>query len=251
MSTRAMVPASGDGVCGVSVTTDRSNDQLTANTQPRRSRPGRPAVLTEAERRAALLDAAAAIFLGKGYAAATMHIIALKAGMSKKTVYQIFPSKVALFDALLIDRIFQIPAAPDCAGCDLAESLSRLLLTIADVLLLPDRVGLIRLIISDGVASPELQTAFERMNMARDLNAVESWLSEGQARGVLRKGDVAEDAKLLFGMTIAGPILQSLVNAPVHGNAPSVAHMIRTAVPIFLRGLAITRHDSIVTCDPP
>ncbi len=217
---------------------DEACDQISACGVPLRTRAGRPAVLAEAERRALLLDAAAKVFLDKGYAAATMHIIALEARMSKKTVYQVFPSKVALFDALLADRIFGLPVAPDCAGCDLEESLSRLLLAIADVLLLPDRMGLIRLIVADGAASPELATAFERLHMAHDLNALERWLAEGQARGILRRGDVAEDARLLFGMTIAGPILQSLVNAPVKGNPPSVEQSIRTAVPIFLRGLA-------------
>ena len=215
-----------------------SGDQLSACLAAVRSRAGRPAVLAEAERRALLLDAAAKVFLTRGYAAATMHTIAQEARMSKKTVYQVFPSKVALFDALLADRIFGLPVAPDCTGCDPEESLSRLLLAIADVLLLPDRMGLIRLIVSGGATSPELATAFERLQMAHDLNALEAWLAEAQARGFLRIGDVEEDAKLLFGMTIAGPVLQSLVKAPVKGNAPSIEQSIRTAVPIFLRGLA-------------
>ncbi len=203
-----------------------------------RPRAGRPAVLGETERRALLLDAAARVFLEKGYAAATMHAIALEARMSKKTLYQVFPSKLALFDALLGDRIFALPAPPELDGCDTEESLSRLLLAIADVLLLPDRLGLIRLIVSDGVASPELTTAFERLSMAHDLNVLELWLRQEQDLGRLRRGDVVEDARLLFGMTIAEPMLQALVHAPRKENEPSVEQRIRSAVGIFVRGLA-------------
>ncbi len=205
-----------------------------------RGRAGRPAVLAGAERRALLLDAAARVFLQKGYAAATMHAIALDAGMSKKTVYQVFASKLALFDALLADRIFELPAPPCLDGVDAEEDLTRLLLAIADVLLLPDRMALIRLIISDGPSSPELSTAFARLQMVQDLNAVETWLKQLQDRGQLRPGDVVMDAKLLFGMTIAEPILKALVNAPGRRDDPAIEHQIRAAVRIFLRGLEAT-----------
>jgi TetR/AcrR family transcriptional regulator of autoinduction and epiphytic fitness len=200
-------------------------------------RPGRPAVLPEADRRARLLDAAATVFLAQGYRDATMHAIALQARMSKKTLYQVFPSKLALFDALLGDRIFGLPAPPDVTGLDQEEALSRLLLAIAGVLLLPDRVGLIRLIISAGPNLPELGTAFERLRLAHDLNPLETWLAAEQARGALPAGNVVDEAQLLFGMTIAEPILKALVNAPSLAHAPSAEDSIRFAVRLFLRGL--------------
>ncbi len=50
---------------------------------------------------AALLDAAAATFSEKGYEAATMTQIALRAGASIGSLYQFFPSKEALAGAML------------------------------------------------------------------------------------------------------------------------------------------------------
>jgi AcrR family transcriptional regulator len=217
---------------------DQTTKQASPDASCPRSRAGRPAVLAGAERRALLLDAAARVFLQKGYAAATMHAIALDAGMSKKTIYQVFASKLALFDALLADRIFELPAPPCLDGLDAEEDLTRLLLAIADVLLLPDRMGLIRLIISDGPSSPELSSAFVRLQMVQDLNALETWLKQLQESGQLRPGDVVMDARMLFGMTIAEPILKALVNAPTDQNDPAVEQQIRAAVRIFLRGLA-------------
>lgn len=61
--------------------------------EPRRQR-GR-------DRVAALLQAGAAVFAEKGYEAATMTEVAARAGASIGSLYQFFPSKEALADALL------------------------------------------------------------------------------------------------------------------------------------------------------
>jgi AcrR family transcriptional regulator len=198
---------------------------------------GRPAVLTEAQRRSAVLDAAACVMLTQGYAAATMSAIALAARMSKKTLYQVFPSKLALLDALLEDRIFQLPIPPDLGGEDQAERLTRLILAIADILLRPDRTALIRLIITDSQASPELATAFERLKMGSKLNTLEVWIGQEIAAGVLPPGDARELARMLFGITICEPLLNALIRAPHNAEGPPIEHRVRTAVGIFLRGL--------------
>ncbi len=70
---------------------------------------GRPKQMSEAERRGQLVAAAGEIFLQKGYRATTMDDIAQCAGMSKKTVYQIFPAKSELFDALLTEWLSRFP----------------------------------------------------------------------------------------------------------------------------------------------
>ena len=53
------------------------------------------------ERVASLLDAAAACFVEKGYDAATMTAIAARAGASIGSLYQFFPTKEALAEALM------------------------------------------------------------------------------------------------------------------------------------------------------
>ena len=64
---------------------------------------GKPRQMSENECRGQLVAVAGEIFLQKGYHATTMDAVAKSAGMSKKTVYQIFAAKSELFDALLID----------------------------------------------------------------------------------------------------------------------------------------------------
>src|SRR5688572_8715706 len=61
-----------------------------------------PAALRLTDRkRAAILDAAVAEFRQSGYAATSMDRIAASAGVSKRTVYNHFPSKEALFAQIL------------------------------------------------------------------------------------------------------------------------------------------------------
>jgi TetR/AcrR family transcriptional regulator of autoinduction and epiphytic fitness len=65
------------------------------------SSPPAPARLTD-RKRAAILDAAVAEFRQSGYEATSMDRIAASAGVSKRTVYNHFPSKEALFAQILL-----------------------------------------------------------------------------------------------------------------------------------------------------
>jgi TetR/AcrR family transcriptional regulator of autoinduction and epiphytic fitness len=64
------------------------------------SQPARPSRLTD-RKRAAIVDAAVAEFRQSGFAATSMDKIAASAGVSKRTVYNHFPSKEALFAQIL------------------------------------------------------------------------------------------------------------------------------------------------------
>lgn len=198
---------------------------------------GRPVVLGGNQRRGLVLDAAAQVFLSHGYAAATMSAIAVEARMSKKTLYQVFPSKLSLFDALIEDRIFQFPVTADTRGCCQEEALTRVLLGISDNMLRPEATGLIRLVMTDGQASPELATAFERLKMGSKLNALEMWLRCEMTAGSLPECDVRETSRMLFGMTVAEPVLRALCRAPPMENEKPAPQRIREAVHIFLLGL--------------
>ncbi len=57
--------------------------------------------LSRSARRAQLLAAARTVFVGQGFHAAAMDEIAESAGVSKPVLYQHFPSKLALYRALL------------------------------------------------------------------------------------------------------------------------------------------------------
>jgi AcrR family transcriptional regulator len=60
---------------------------------------------TPAQRRAELVDAAAEVFMEKGYAEATVSDITSRAGSSHGTFYVYFDSKEDIFDAVAQDRV--------------------------------------------------------------------------------------------------------------------------------------------------
>jgi AcrR family transcriptional regulator len=80
----------------------------TTTTQPD-SRPdppsGRPGRLPRSARRHQLLQAARDIFVARGYHAAAMDEIAVRAGVSKPVLYQHFPGKRELYLALLDEQV--------------------------------------------------------------------------------------------------------------------------------------------------
>jgi AcrR family transcriptional regulator len=64
-----------------------------------------PTRLPAAERRAQLFDVARRLFARDGYRGASMEAIAEAAGVTKPVLYQHFPSKRALYEALLVDDL--------------------------------------------------------------------------------------------------------------------------------------------------
>ena len=73
--------------------------------------------LSAAERRTSLLASAEVVFLDRGYHHTTnRNEIARLTGMSKKTIYRLFPGKASLLKALLSDRIQILPVAVENDG---------------------------------------------------------------------------------------------------------------------------------------
>ncbi|MEA2775707.1 MAG: hypothetical protein QOF90_1113, partial [Acetobacteraceae bacterium] len=101
--------------------------------------------MPENERRGQLVAAAGEMFLLKGYRATTMDDIAQCAGMSKKTVYQIFAAKSELFDALLTEWFapFTIPVEAD--GRPPREVLTDLLCRLVNFALTERQISMTRL----------------------------------------------------------------------------------------------------------
>ena len=117
-----------------------------------------PVRLTD-RKRAAILDAAVAEFRDAGYEATSMDRIAASAGVSKRTVYNHFPSKEALFTRIL-EQMWERGAA----GLDLPYRADRPLraqlqdLVAQKMRLLHDAsfTDLARVAIAAGVHNPDL-----------------------------------------------------------------------------------------------
>ena len=154
------------------------------NTQPA------PARLTD-RKRAAILDAAVAEFRQSGYETTSMDRIAAQAGVSKRTVYNHFPSKEALF-AQILEQLWE----RSVEGLDLAYRgdlplRAQLLELVKQKLrLLHDAnfVDLARVAIAAGIHSPErAQDMVSRMGGREE--GLTTWIRAAAADGRLKTKD--------------------------------------------------------------
>ena len=122
-------------------------------------RGGRPS-RDEAERLGdTILDVAAALFFAEGYGATSIEKIARRAQISKRTFYHRFPDKAALFDAVvrrIVERLRPPNDASLFVGGGLDEILRRLARTILRASLMPEALGLYRVIVAESGRFPEL-----------------------------------------------------------------------------------------------
>jgi len=156
-------------------------------------------------KRHAILTAAAAQFRANGFDATSMDKIALEAGVSKRTVYNHFPSKEELFAETIV-QLFGSSAAllelPYRSDVGLREQLTELLRLKMRMLEERDFLDLARVAISEAIHAPERALpVFARLNEREE--GVTSWIRAAQADGRLKPGDPAFAATMLQGQVKA------------------------------------------------
>ncbi len=157
-----------------------------------------------------ILDAALKVFTEKGFAAARVDDVAAAAGISKGAVYLYFPSKDALFEALVrrfADRVVAGAAARFVALADADPETAirgglRFLMTMMSD---PDVSAAPRLVLSEAQRFPAIARLYRREVIAVGRRAVETLIARGVERGVFRA--VPTDAAI---RCVMGPMLAHL-----------------------------------------
>jgi AcrR family transcriptional regulator len=186
-------------------------------------------------RRRCLIDAAEELFFSGGYHRTTMDDVAKRAGMSKKTVYQVFGSKAALFEGLLFDRLGTLQDAPTDTGEPLEASLIAVLTRQARFILSRDQVALIRLIIAERDQSPELVRALRRYHMTKGPRTLEQWLALQSQLGRLQVADPAKLSALLFGLAFGELLIVQLLGIRPRPTAAQLNERLSEAARLFLQ----------------
>lgn len=159
---------------------------------------GRPRAMPESTRRQNIVDAAACAFSKKGYWATTMDEVSRQAGMSKKTVYQLFSSKAAIFDLLLhsFTEPFNIPfeTAGRTPRAILTEGLLRLALAALD----EKQLEITRVLIAEAARPGDVADAIERRSICHGDWALKDWLATQSVIGSHPVDDADEMASTIF-----------------------------------------------------
>ena len=156
-------------------------------------------------RREAIVRAATELFLERGYGGTSIAAVNQRAGGSRTAIYQYFGSKEALFGAIIAQKcgeIVQILAEPHFASLPPHEALTRFGLRMAELVLAPEGIALMRVVIADSARFPELARIFHQAGPTAGRARLAAYLAEQQARGTLRIADAHASARLFADMIL-------------------------------------------------
>lgn len=184
--------------------------------------------------RAAVIDAARTLFLRHGYAGTTMEEIAALAGLTKRTVYNNYADKDALFTQMVVEVI----AFAEQFANDLREEFmvgittANIRVALDDVgrrlalgIVRPEVVALRRLLIGEARAFPALAREYFDRAPGQVIEALTDGFDYLGREGVLRVTD-AQRAATQFAYLVAG---EPLDRAMLIGTTPPKEYIIANA----------------------
>jgi TetR/AcrR family transcriptional repressor of mexJK operon len=151
----------------------------------------------QAEKRAALLQAATAVFLEEGYFGTSMQVVADRAGVSKMTLYRHFKDKEELFLAMFFEHCMRsrdraaVEPAQDVA--EAAAALEEFARGFVRAFTDPGMLSLFRMLIGETGRFPELGKTFYDHGPRQEIADIEVILS-----GLLPPPEVRARAEAFF-----------------------------------------------------
>ena len=192
----------------------------------------------DSPKRTAIVEAACALFLERGYGATSMDQIAAAAEVSKRTVYSHFDSKEALFEGVMNGLCARL-----AGNCPLGEEWQgppEQVLTVAGRWLLTlitrtEAVALHRVVTGESARLPQLGQMFYRMGPGRMIDMFARYLAAQHLAGTLRVADPEAAATRLLEM-IRGPIhMPQLLGLRDPPDADEINQAVDDAVRLFLK----------------
>ncbi|HYW16645.1 MAG TPA: TetR/AcrR family transcriptional regulator [Allosphingosinicella sp.] len=190
-----------------------------------------------------LVEAARLTFLDKGFAATRVEDIARRAEVSKGTVYLYFPSKEALFEAVvrinvvpIIERMIRVIEADQATpAIDQLKLIGR---TMYREMVGTDRKRLLHMVIAEGQHFPWLTEFYHREILSRGMELIRIVLRRGEEKGELRLDGVDEFPQILMAPTIVAAIFSNLFSAyePIDIDRFADAH-----IALMERGLRVPK----------
>ena len=192
------------------------------------------------ERPRQILEAAFRIFGSRGLHQATLEDVAHEAGISKGTIYLYFPSKAALFSAMLKTRVNDIMPAlepsRDGSLSDVQDRLTTLGRHLYRFFRSPAYLAMYRSVVSEALAFPEAAALLYREGILPANQRLAQVIRRGITAGDFRPVDPLLAARAFAGMFQVFAVSQELLGGkrifPL-----AEAKVIHTLTDIFFNGL--------------
>lgn len=192
-------------------------------------------------KRQAILTAAAAQFRAHGFEATSMDRIALEAGVSKRTVYNHFPSKDDLFGATLM-ALFHADAGEADTAYDAAAPLRGQLETLLRQKLrmqgTAEFIALARVAVAEAIHSPERAKPIIARIGERE-EGLTGWIRAAQRDGRLIEGDPLFASTMLQGQLKAVAFWPQITMGAPPLDAAQQEQLVQAAVTMFLAYFAV------------
>jgi len=197
---------------------------------------GRPKTRSDEAERQRIVQSARDLFLDVGYGGTTMDAVAARCGVSKRTLYQLFPAKTDLFRVMVADHRRSMLALPRDPGEDLplVEALAAIFRLDIDEIDGRDRLAFVRLVLADSDRFSEIGEVIVEEGAEPARRLLEDWLAAQQERGRLRPFPAGAMARMLMDM-----IFSVLIKRFPGDRLPTVeerARHARLCLEVFLEG---------------
>lgn len=192
-------------------------------------------------KRAAIVSAAARVFLSSGYGVARMDEIAREAGVSKQTVYSHFGSKDALFEEIIKSKCAELVGGDDDWPLE-AEDPEIVLQSIAkryqQIVLSDNSIALFRVIVTECTRFPELAARFHRAGPTAAADRLATYLIE---KGLCPDDGKAaiEAAEAFYAMLRDDLYIRRLLDMSAPPTAEEMERRAKRVAVAFLRTLEI------------
>ncbi len=184
----------------------------------RRRRPGRP---TDPIPAGAIVTAARDLIAQRGYEGASLREVAERVGVTKAALYYHFPTKAALYDAVLEEDTSAMMALVAAARLDdggFAERLDRLGTLVCDYL--SARPAVARLFLSELVGHGPYLSGAGAKRVSEILELTAEFLATGMGDGAFARSDARQLAVSIAGLHLfafaAADFVEPFLGAPLH-----------------------------------
>lgn len=197
-------------------------------------------------KRAQIRTGALDLFLSNGFVGSSMDQVAATAGVSKQTLYAYYRSKNALLVDVLATLLSEFigvqsnlrearPASRD----ELRSALVDIAETVTSLAMRADYLGLVRVLISEMPAMPEVAALWRRTVPEQGMAQVSTLLGRAHTAGVVREVDLDLATRMFMGSMLTFVFLDGLAR-PGDAVAPERARL-EEMVDLYLT--AVTEPD--------
>jgi len=193
------------------------------------------------ERRRAILAAAKHVFFKQGYQLASVDAIAAAAGTTKRTVYDHFGAKDALFAEAIafacgqfvesLPKVEDLPEAPD-------EGLPAFVAQVRRMISSSEVVRFQRLVIAEAERQPEFGKVLHDTALLGAERVLTAYLQACVIKGRLQPQDVAVSARIIVDLATNSLRLRNLVELADADHDPVGDRALAFAMALVIRGSA-------------